>query len=191
MGKREIVKKLETVSNILISLFSIFPLSVKNFIYATVDYFPSLLGIYFRYILFKAISPQSGINIYIAKHVYLKNKHNIIIGDNVSIHEMCYIDGYGEITIGNNVSISHNVSIISFDHTYKEKDIPIKYNPSVSKKIIISDDIWIGAGSRILSGITINERSIIAAGSVVTKDVESYSIYGGVPAKKIKDIEGK
>jgi len=188
MGKREIVKKLEIVSNILIAFFSIFPLWIKSFIYASVDYLPGLLGVYLRYILFKAISPKSGTNIYIAKHVYLKNKHNIIIGNNVSIHEMSYIDGYGKVSIGDNVSISHNVSIISFDHTYQEKHIPIKYNPSIAKEIIINDDIWIGAGSRILGGVRIDKHSIIAAGSVVTKEVSSSSIYAGIPAKKIKSI---
>jgi acetyltransferase-like isoleucine patch superfamily enzyme len=188
MSKREILKKLEIISNIFIYFFSIFPLPIKNFIYACVDYIPGLVGTYLRYILFKAISPRSGTNIYIAKHVYLKNKHNIIIGNNVSIHEMSYMDGYGDINIGDNVSISHNVSIISFDHTYQDINTPIKYNPSIAKKIIINDDIWIGAGSRILGGVTIHKRSIIAAGSVVTKEVDSHSIYAGTPAKKIKNI---
>jgi len=188
MSKREIVKKLQIVSKIFIFFFSIFPLSIKNFIYATVDYIPGLLGTYLRYILFKAISPQSGTNIYIAKHVYLKNMHNITIGSNVSIHEMCYIDGYGHISIGDNVSISHNVSIISFNHSWKNQNIPIKYNPSIAKKIIINDNIWIGAGSKILAGVTIYEHSIIAAGSVVTKDVEENTIYAGIPAKKIKKV---
>ena len=54
-------------------------------------------------------------------------------------------------------------------------------------KIIIEDDVWVGLGSILLSGVKIGEGSIIAAGSVVTKDVESYSIYAGNPARKIKN----
>jgi acetyltransferase-like isoleucine patch superfamily enzyme len=52
---------------------------------------------------------------------------------------------------------------------------------------VIGDDVWVGYGSIIMSGVTINDGAIIAAGSVVTKDVEAYSIYGGCPARKIKD----
>lgn len=53
----------------------------------------------------------------------------------------------------------------------------------------IKDDVWIGAGVIILSGITIGECSVIGAGAVVTKDVEPYTVVAGVPARKIKDIE--
>jgi acetyltransferase-like isoleucine patch superfamily enzyme len=56
----------------------------------------------------------------------------------------------------------------------------------MNSKIVVKDDVWIGLGSTVLSGVTIGSGSIIAAGSVVTKDVEEYSIYAGNPAKKIK-----
>ena len=53
----------------------------------------------------------------------------------------------------------------------------------------IKDDVWIGAGVIILSGVTIGECSVIGAGAVVTKDVEPYTVVAGVPARKIKDIK--
>ncbi len=189
MSKRQTLNKINKLSNIFISILFIFPMFIKKFLFSFGGYLPTIIGIYWRYITFKSISRDSGINIYIAKNVYLKNIENIIIGSNVSIHEMCYLDGYGGIIIGDNVSIAHGSSLVSFDHTYNDVTIPIKYNPSLKKKIIIHDDVWIGAGVRILGDTNTNKRSIIAAGSVVTKDIEAYSIYGGVPAKKIKSIQ--
>ena len=101
---------------------------------------------------------------------------------------MCYLDGCGGISIGDNVSIAHNTSLISFNHTHKQKNIPIKYNPIECGHIYIERDVWIGCGTRILSGVSIGTRAIVAAGSVVNKNVEEFSIYGGVPSKLIKYI---
>lgn len=67
-------------------------------------------------------------------------------------------------------------------------DIPIKYNKVEKGPIVVKDDCWIGCGCRILQGVTIGTRSIIAAGAVVTKDVEPFHLYGGVPAKIIKTL---
>ena len=189
MNKRQILKKINTLSNIFISILSIFPMFIKKILFSFGNYLPGIVGVYWRYITFKSISKDSGVNIYIAKNVYLKNIENIIIGSNVSIHEMCYLDGYGGITISDNVSIAHSSSLISFDHTYQDINTPIKYNPSIKKEITIDTDVWIGAGVRILGDVTIGTRVIIAAGSVVTKNTEAHSIYGGIPAKKIKNME--
>jgi len=189
MNKRFWVKKFSKLSIFFINILSLLPLYFRKIIFNTGRNLPSMLGLYWRYIAFKSISPKSGENIYIAQNIYIKNIENIIVGSNVSIHEMCYLDGYGGITIKDNVSIAHSSSLISFDHTYNDMNIPIKYNPSLKKKIIIHDDVWIGAGVRILGDTNINKRSIIAAGSVVTKNTEKYSIYGGVPAKKIKQLD--
>ena len=108
---------------------------------------------------------------------------------------MCYIDGCGGIEIGDNVSIAHSTSIVSFNHTYEKVDIPIKYNPISCGYIYIYNDfcsvyndVWIGCGVRILSGVTIGNRSIVAAGSVVTANVTPYTLVGGIPAKFIKQI---
>lgn len=116
------------------------------------------------------------------------NIGKLTLGNNVSIHPLCYIDAAGEIFIGDNVSIAHCSTIISTNHTWKDVDIPIKYNPEKFGKVIINEDVWVGCGCRILSGVTVKKRSVIAAGSVVNKDVESNTIVGGVPAKVIKEI---
>ncbi|MFZ7241448.1 acyltransferase [Avibacterium avium] len=96
----------------------------------------------------------------------------------------------GEIYIGNYVMFGPSVTILGGDHEYKNLEKPmffIKDNSNRSAPIIIEDDVWIGANVTILKGVTIKQGSIIAAGSVVNKDVEAFSIVGGVPAIKIND----
>ena len=112
---------------------------------------------------------------------------NTIIGDNVSIHDMCYIDGYGGLEIGDNVSIAHSSTLITTNHTWNDTTIPIKYNEVSKGKIVIKDDVWIGCGVRVLSNVTIKQRSVVAAGSIVVKDLESGWLGAGVPMKKIKN----
>lgn len=123
-------------------------------------------------------------------------RNSIKIGDNF------YIGKYSQIEcdaiIGNDVLFANYVALVGrYDHNYSEIGISIRqaaairdkeYNwKGLNEKVVIEDDVWIGHGSIILSGTTIGRGSIIAAGSVVTGDVEPYSIYGGNPAAKIKN----
>lgn len=85
--------------------------------------------------------------------------------------------------IGNGVRISHRVTILSSDHVYINKEIQIHKQGLVSKETIIGDGVWIGCNACILKGVHIGNGSIIAAGAVVTKDVEPNTIVGAVPAR--------
>lgn len=137
-----------------------------------------------------------GKNIYIGRFVYLWAKHNITIGNNFYIGRFSQIECDAEI--GDNVIIGNQVGMVGkYDHHYQQigtstrlssqiRDSDYKWK-GITEKIIIEDDVWIGFGSVILSGVRIGQGSIIAAGSVVTKDVQPFSIYAGVPAKKIRD----
>ena len=129
-----------------------------------------------------------GKNIYVGKNVTIKNFESLILGSNISIHANCYIDASGGVNIGDNVSIAHNSSIISFEHTWENLEVPIKYNPTILKEVVIFKDVWIGCGVRVLAGVKINTRTIVAAGSVVKGLLDEKSIYAGVPAKKIRNI---
>lgn len=117
----------------------------------------------------------------------LRNVGNSLkIGDNVGINHYCFIGVRGDIQIGDNVIFGPRVNIFSENHNYSNIEIPIK-NQGVSKgKTKIGNDIWIGANVSIMSGVTIGDGCVIAAGAVVTKDIPAYSIIGGVPAKLIK-----
>lgn len=112
---------------------------------------------------------------------------NIKIGEKCSINPYTILYGHGNLTIGDNVLIAGHTIIIPANHNFMDIDIPINAQGETRKGIVIEDDVWIGAGCRILDGITIGKGAIVAAGAVVNKDVPSNTIVGGVPAKKIKD----
>jgi len=112
------------------------------------------------------------------------------IGRDSSIEADCVIGDY--VIMGNKVGI-----IGRYDHHYQQPGVPIRmasqimdhdYNwKGLDQLTIIEDDVWVGYGSTILGGVRIGRGSIVAAGSLVTKDIEPYSIYGGTPARKIKN----
>lgn len=111
---------------------------------------------------------------------------DLVTGKNVYIGPNCYI--YPKVKIGDYSMLANDVKIIGGDHRYDKVGVPILYSGRAElKSTIIGMDCWIGAYSIIMCGVHIGDGSIIAAGSVVTKDVEPYCIFGGVPAKKIKD----
>lgn len=106
----------------------------------------------------------------------------IKIGKNTSIGGCCYLDGRGELEIGNNVNISSHVQIITGNHLVDDPNFKDVYLP-----IKIGDRAWIGTRAIILSGVTIGEGAVIGAGAVVTKDIPPYTVWGGVPARYIKN----
>ena len=94
---------------------------------------------------------------------------------------------YPKVTIGNYTMIANDVCIIGADHSFRQPGIPMVFaGREELRETIIGQDVWIGAKSIVMVGVKIGNGAIVAAGSVVTKDVEPYSIYGGVPARKIK-----
>lgn len=107
------------------------------------------------------------------------------MGQQCSINSFSYLQG--KIKIGDGVRIGPHVKIIGENHIHEAIDVPIYTQGNKSKGIEIGDDVWIGAGTIIVDGIKIGAHSIIAAGSVVTKNVGDYVIVGGNPAKVIKD----
>lgn len=102
-------------------------------------------------------------------------------------------DGFGAhddyVKIGNECQIGPRVSFDTGSHNlFYEEGIG---RGTFTKPIVLKDKVWICTGALILQGVTINEGAVVAAGAVVNKDVEAYTVVAGVPAKKIKDIEHK
>lgn len=110
----------------------------------------------------------------------IRNPWKISIEDNTSIGHRTTLDGRGGLTIGNNVNISSEVMVWIWQHGCDSPTFEI-----VSKPLIIEDYAWVSVRAIVLPGVTIAKGSIIAAGSVITKDTEPYSAYGGIPEKKL------
>lgn len=113
------------------------------------------------------------------------SKGDVFIDEGSEINTYTIINGTGEVFIGKNVLIGPNVQIISYTHNFKERNKTIKEQGIEKKRIIIEDDVWIGASAIILPGVKISKGSVIGANSVVTKDTEPYSINVGVPSIKV------
>lgn len=183
-GRGHFVRLADIVSKVMF----VFPRCFASFVYSIVKNISGSIAMGVRYVCLKRLAASCGKNVAIFPFVTLKHIEKMHFGDNVSIHTMCYIDACGGVELGNNVSIAHSCSLVSFDHSYTDVSTPIKYNPIVKGRIVVEDDVWIGCGCRILQGVTIGTRCIIAAGAVVTGSMESHHIFGGVPAKAIKTI---
>jgi acetyltransferase-like isoleucine patch superfamily enzyme len=108
------------------------------------------------------------------------------VGNQSSIGPYSYIGCSGYIEIGNNVMMSPRVSIYSENHVFSNTSIPMIEQGVKRSFVKIEDDCWIAANAVILAGVTIGRGAVVAAGSVVTKDVPPYSIVAGNPAKVIK-----
>jgi len=158
----------------------------------SVTFFKHLFSLFAYYIINyvrgrKIIS--IGSNSKIHPTVILRQAERISIGKNCLINHNNVLQAgkkTGRIVIGDYVHTGANVMMFAFNHVYDDLTIPSILQDYDDGDIFIEDDVWIGAGSIILPGLKIGEGAIIAAGSVVNKDVPKFSIVGGVPAKIIK-----
>lgn len=111
---------------------------------------------------------------------------NIHMGDNVLINFGVVILDSEKVWIGNNVLIGPNTVIAAAGHPLDYKERRTKY---ANKKVVIEDDVWIGANVTILPGVTIHKRAVIGGGAVVTHDVAENAIVAGVPAKLLRKLD--
>lgn len=109
---------------------------------------------------------------------------NITVGKNVFINACCHFQDQGGITLGDNCLVGHNVVFATLNHGFA----PEERQSMLPAPIVVGRNVWIGSNSTILQGVTIGDNSIIAAGSVVTKNVPANAIVAGVPARFIRSI---
>lgn len=110
---------------------------------------------------------------------------NIKFGKNVFLNSGCRFQDQGGITIGDNSLIGHNVVLATLNHDFE----PSHRGNLHPAPIVIGKHVWIGANATVCPGVTIGDGAIVAAGSVVTRDVPENTLVGGVPAKIIRRIE--
>lgn len=108
------------------------------------------------------------------------------LGDYSTVGPYTCIYGGGNVVIGSGVRIGPSCGVFASNHRIEAVDIPIYLQGMTKRGIAIGDDVWVGAGAKILDGVTVGRGAVIAAGSVVTKDVPTGSIVGGVPARVLR-----
>ncbi len=171
-------------------LVGVLPHPILRWLYRLTQPWPGLFFVFVRYILLANLCRRCGDNVFVGNNVTIQFFDRLSIGNNVSIHTQCYIDANGGIAIGNDVSIAHQTSLVAFEHDWSDSSQPIRKNPLKPLPISIADDVWIGAGVRILAGAKLSGRTIVAAGSVVTARTPSngHELLAGVPAKPKKTL---
>lgn len=107
----------------------------------------------------------------------------ITIGPKSYIGHRCLLYGHGGIRLGRDVLLANDVQLICGNHTFARRDIPIRAQPTEERPIIIDDNVWLGASSIVLGGVTVGRGSVVGAGAVVTHSLPPYSIARGVPAR--------
>lgn len=121
----------------------------------------------------------------INRHAYFGTGRDMVMGDYSGLGANCIVPN--NIVIGKYVMMASRVFIADNNHIYERTDIPMCFQGKTENEVtVIEDDVWIGTGVIMTPGHTIGKGSILAAGSVVTKDVEPYSVMGGNPAKLIR-----
>lgn len=149
------------------------------------DFLPPLL----RKAVLKCTLGGLGTHSLVDYSVYFRYPSKIRIGNSTTINRGCkFIASWHfpdvKIEIGNHVAVAPEVTFLTAGHDHTKLNLP-----DTAASIRVGDYAWIGARSIILQGVTIGEGAVVAAGSVVTRDVEPYTIVAGIPAKKINKRE--
>ena len=110
----------------------------------------------------------------------------LTIGSRVFIGQGTHLSVMRAVIIGNNTIIGANSYLLTNQHCFKSRDIPIRDQGYDCKPLTVGEDVWVGANCVIMPGIEIGRGAIIGAGSVLTKAVGSYEIWAGIPARKIR-----
>jgi acetyltransferase-like isoleucine patch superfamily enzyme len=116
---------------------------------------------------------------------YTAGGDEIRVGRHVFINQNCTFYDLGGLDIADDVMIGPNVSIITMGHPLEPSQ---RRAATIGKPIVVEKGVWIAAGAIIIGGVTVGEHSVVAAGSVVTKDVPANSLVGGNPARVIRSI---
>lgn len=177
-----------TLLNAASVLLGVLPLFLVRILWRMLDIFDGRVGAALRYALIKRKLGSCGDRVYFGAFIIVDDFSKLQLGSGISIHNGVTILSKGGVYIGDNVAVAHGSSIISGNHTWADPSVAIKHNPVELAHVYIHEDVWVGAGARVLAGVTIKTRSVIAAGAIVNKDVESCAVYGGVPARRLRVI---
>lgn len=136
-----------------------------------------------RYFICKRLFLECGKNVNVEHGAFFGSGKQVRIGNNSGIGVNCFV---GAVTIGDNVMMGPDVVILSANHKFDCLDVPMCEQGSSVSSVTIGNDVWLGTRVIVLPGKTIGNGAILAAGAVITKDVDDYAIVGGNPARVIK-----
>jgi len=139
------------------------------------NYLP--LPVSFKVAVLRWFGAKIGTAVMIKPGVNIKYPWLLTIGDYVWVGEKVWIDNLSMVSIGNNVCLSQGAMLLTGNHDYRRPTFDL-----VTKPIWLADGVWIGAQSVVCPGITCQSHSVLAVGSMATRDMESYGIYQGNPA---------
>lgn len=177
LTRAEVVRK---AANRGVNILLDFELMLLNFISCIVP-FHSIRKLFFR-----LAGVKIGKNSYIHMGARFYLPINITIGERTIIGDHAFLDGRAKLTIGNHVDIASQVLIYNSEHDIRSEG----FDP-IEEPVEIGDYVFIGPRAIILPGVKIGKGAIVAAGAVVTVDVEPFKIVGGVPAKVIGERKNK
>ena len=132
--------------------------------------------------LLRLFGARVGRGVVIHPGVNIKFPWKLSIGDHSWIGQRAWLDTLDTLAIGSNVVVSQGAMIIQGSHDYKKVDYP-----TYTKPVVLEDGSWVGAGAIVTLGVTMKSHSVLAAGSMASKDLEPYTIYQGNPAVAVRE----
>jgi maltose O-acetyltransferase len=127
-----------------------------------------------------------GLDVRFKRDIRIEHPENVYLGTKTYFGPNVLLDGRGGITIGDNTTIGCNVVILSANHDYQGNALPYEHNVYIHKPVAIACNVWIGANVLIVPGVSIGDGAIVAAGTIVTSNVEPLAIVGNQPMRTIK-----
>lgn len=169
-------------------------MSIKSFLVVSYETVMELLFLLPRFAVFnfvkstflKFMGANIGKGVIYYPGVWITPGRNLTVGDDVDFSKGVLVTTAGGVEVGDRVLIGYRTQILSANHEIPKRGEKIPISGDVYSPVKIANDVWIGANCVITPGVSIGEGAVIAAGSVVTKDVAPYAIVGGVPANLIK-----
>tara|TARA_B100000795_G_scaffold74755_1_gene53022 strand:- start:209 stop:748 length:540 start_codon:yes stop_codon:yes gene_type:complete len=137
---------------------------------------------FLKVILLRVFGAKIGRGVIVKPGVNIKYPWKLEIGNYVWIGEDVWIDNLDDVVIGNNVCISQGVMLLSGNHNYKKSTFDL-----IIGKIKLKDGVWIGAKSIVTQNVVCDNHSVLTVNSVASSNLESYSVYSGNPAKKVRN----
>jgi acetyltransferase-like isoleucine patch superfamily enzyme len=158
--------------------------SLLGFVLGLADRWRLLVDAYRGEVLLRRCA-EAGANIRLRMPVVIYHPESLTLGDSIDIGEFVVLRASGGLRIGDRVLVAAHAVLTTRGHP---RSLP-RYGRVEDAPIVLEDDVWIGTGAIVLPGVTIGRGAIVAAGAVVTEDVASFTVVGGVPARPIGQVE--